>query len=222
MTTVQSSSRTSVSWLPSVTIGSTASARPAHQLGPAARAADVGHVGRQVHLRCRCRGRRSPRGCRSRPAPRTVVSTAWEMSLTRPPSRAAAMPAHSASSVTRISSATSGGDLADRDGDRGVAVPAVDDRAAVDRDHVAVGEHADAGDAVHDLVVDRGADGAGERRVAVALERRDAAVRADVVLGERVELAGGDTRPHRGAQQLEGLARPAGRRRASGRSARAS
>jgi hypothetical protein len=110
------------------------------------------------------------------------------MSLTRPPSRAAAMPAHRASSVTRISSATSSGTLADRDGDRCVAVPALDDGAAVDRDHVAVDKHPVAGDPVHDLVVDGGADGGRERRVAVAQERRHPSVRADVLLGEPVEL----------------------------------
>ena len=45
-------------------------------------------------------------------------------------------------------------DLADRDRDRGVGVPALDDRPAVDRDDVAVLEHDGvAGDAVHDHLV---------------------------------------------------------------------
>ena len=44
-------------------------------------------------------------------------------------------------------------DLADRNGHRGVGVPALDDRAAVDRDDVALLEHPVAGDAVHDHLV---------------------------------------------------------------------
>ncbi len=66
-------------------------------------------------------------------------------------------------------------------------------------------EHPVARDAVHDLVVDRRADRGREGRVAVALERRDTAVRADVVLGDRVELAGGDAGTYGGAQHLERL-----------------
>ena len=68
-----------------------------------------------------------------------------------------------------------GGTSPTRDGDRRVAVPAVDDRAAVDRDDVAVVQHPVARDAVDDLVVHRRADGRRERRVAVALEGRDGA-----------------------------------------------
>jgi hypothetical protein len=41
--------------------------------------------------------------------------------------------------------------------------------------------------------------------VAVALERRDAAAGADVVLGDRVQLAGRDARAYGVAQHLEGL-----------------
>ncbi len=68
-----------------------------------------------------------------------------------------------------------GCDLADADGDRRVAVPAVEHRAAVDarsgRRRASTCRRA--GDGVHDLLVDRGAD---RRRVAVvALERRDGA-----------------------------------------------
>ncbi len=63
-----------------------------------------------------------------------------------------------------------GATCADRHRDRRVAVPAVDDRTAVDRDQVALGQHPVARDAVHDLVVHRGADRAGE--AVVALERR--------------------------------------------------
>ena len=60
-----------------------------------------------------------------------------------------------------------GGGLPHRDGDGGVAVPALQDRAAVDGDVVALGQRPPAvGDAVHDLVVDRRADAAGETVVA--------------------------------------------------------
>ena len=88
--------------------------------------------------------------------------------------------------------------------DRRVAVPPVDDRPAVDRQQVAVGE--DLGvrrDAVHDLVVHRGAD---RRRVAVvAEERRHAAPVADDLLGQRVQLAGAD--PGRAAAETAASAR---------------
>jgi hypothetical protein len=85
--------------------------------------------------------------------------------------------------------------------DRGVAVPQAHLGAAVDREQVALDEHPRAGDAVHDLLVDRGA-----QRVPVAgheLEVRDAAVVADVGLGERVELKGGHAGAHGGVEQLE-------------------
>ena len=70
---------------------------------------------------------------------------------------------------------------------RGVAVPAVDIGAAVDRDDVARLEHARARDAVHDLVVDRGAD-----RVAVAAYELEVGASRrgdDDRVGERVQLA---------------------------------
>src|SRR5207253_11334102 len=56
----------------------------------------------------------------------------------------------------------------DRDGDRRVGVPAVDDRAGVDPHDVPLGELAPGrGDAVDDLLVYRRADGRGIRRRAV-------------------------------------------------------
>src|SRR5690606_34959975 len=57
--------------------------------------------------------------------------------------------------------------LADRGGEGGVAVVAVDDRPAVDRDDVALLEAAVVGDAVHHDLVDAGAD---HRREAVVAE----------------------------------------------------
>ncbi len=96
-----------------------------------------------------------------------------------------------------------GGDLPDRDGGGRVAVPALDDGTAVDGDDVTLGEHPLPGDAVHDLVVDRGADR--PREAVVALEGRHGTAGADVVLGDRVELGGADAGADRGAQQLQGL-----------------
>ena len=85
-----------------------------------------------------------------------------------------------------------GRDLADRERPRRVGDEAVERDADVDGEDVALAELVRAGDAVHDHRVRRHAD---RRRVAaVALEGRTAAVRADVVLGERVELAGRDAR----------------------------
>ena len=90
-----------------------------------------------------------------------------------------------------------------------VAVPAIDDRAGVDRDDLALAELPVARDAVDDLVVDRDAD-AGRERVAridpgVALERGDRADRPDVGLGDGVQLGRGDARPQLGLDQVEHL-----------------
>ena len=82
-------------------------------------------------------------------------------------------------------------DVPDRDGDRGVGDVAFEGGADVDREQIAVLQHAVARHAVHDLIVDRRAD---RRRVTVvADEGRHAAHRADRLIGEPVELAGGDT-----------------------------
>ena len=77
--------------------------------------------------------------------------------------RRGAMPCHSDPSVTSVRrwrSATSSGRrvVGDDDGERGVAVPALDLGAVVDRHDVAGLQDAVARDAVHDIVVDRGAD----------------------------------------------------------------
>ena len=86
------------------------------------------------------------------------------------------------------------GDLADRDTVIAESAdPAAVGHADVDRDHVAVAQRVRAGDAVHDHVVRRRADRAGE--AVVALERGHAALGADELLGEPVELGGRDARP---------------------------
>ena len=65
------------------------------------------------------------------------------------------------------------GDLSDRDRDRRVAVPAIHDRPAVDRDDVALAQDLLlVRDPVYDLLVDGGADAG--REALIALERRDA------------------------------------------------
>ncbi len=79
-----------------------------------------------------------------------------------------------------------GVDSADARGERGVAVPAVDDRPAVDRDDVALLEHPRAGDAVDDHLVRRRAD---HRRVAVVAEEvRRRAPAVEHVAPDLVEL----------------------------------
>src|SRR5262249_10329506 len=87
----------------------------------------------------------------------------------------------------------------DRDGPGGIAEIAVTADAEVEADQIAVSQHAVARrDAVHDLVVHRDADRCRERAAAhdVALEGRLRALLPGELLGERVELAGGDAGAH--------------------------
>ena len=131
-----------------------------------------------------------------------MSSTAAEMSPTRLPATAAAMPAMRARRVAVDELVDLGAGAAHDERPGRVAVPAVDDRADVDRHDLAVADHPVAGDAVDDLAVDRDAGARREGRRAppvaaaaeVALERRDRPGRADMVLGEAVELAGRDAR----------------------------
>jgi hypothetical protein len=89
-----------------------------------------------------------------------------------------------------------GSRLADDECPGAVAVPAVVDRARVDRHDLAVADRPIAGDAVDDLAVDRDAQARRERvaAVAVALERRHRAGAPDVALREPVEVSGRHTR----------------------------
>ena len=99
--------------------------------------------------------------------------------------------------------------VADIERPRTVAVPAVDDGARVDRHDLAGPDRPLAGDAVDDLVVDRDADAGREwpARVdpRVALERRRRAGRADVRLGDGVEMGRRDARPELGLDPVEDL-----------------
>ncbi len=81
-------------------------------------------------------------------------------------------------------------DRPDRKRPGGVGDEAVQRHADVDGEDVAVLQLHRPRDAVHDHRVRRQARGG--RIALVALERRLAAARADVLLGDRVELAGGD------------------------------
>ncbi len=91
-------------------------------------------------------------------------------------------------------------DQADAHREGGVAVPAVDDRTAVDRNDVASLQRAFVGDAVHDLVVDGRAD---HRRIAVIAEEvRRCAAAAQHVPSDSVELQRGHTGNCSGADRL--------------------
>ena len=93
--------------------------------------------------------------------------------------------------------------LTDCDRDRRIAMPAVHDRATVDRDHIAIVQDPISGDAVHHFIIDRGADGRGEGRIAISQKRRDASTRANGVFGKGVETAGRDPGSHGLANELE-------------------
>src|SRR5947209_7438838 len=94
-----------------------------------------------------------------------------------------------------------GADVADRNGDRGVRDPAVEDDADVDRQDVAAAEPVATRNAVHDHRVRRGADR--PREAAVALEGGLGAVRADELLRDDVEVARGRSRPGLRAQRRQ-------------------
>ncbi len=117
---------------------------------------------------------------------------ALEMSTRRLFTFIAAMPAHIDSSVTRDSSISSGAcPRTDEGGVRGVAVPAVDDRAGVDGDDVAVlQDRPVVRDAVDDDLVDRGADGRGGEP-AVPEEVRLRPVVGDHLARDLVQVARG-------------------------------
>ncbi len=174
--------------------------QPLHQARPATRAAVVRHVGRLVH--------------RTSDAVSDVVLDDAQVTLTahvalhrvRDVGDPSAQPGGTDAVPHRLLGdphqlARLRGDRTHRHGQGGVAVPPVDDGAAVDGDDVPVGEGALPRDAVHDLVVDRGADRAG--KAVVALERGRRAAGADVILRDRVELAGGDPGLDRVGQQLQ-------------------
>ena len=103
--------------------------------------------------------------------------------------------------------------VADEVAPRAVGVPAVDDAADVDAQHVALGDPALRGrDAVDHFVVDARADRARKRRVAaVALEGRRGARVADHPLRDRVERAGRQPGAQLGVQDVEDLGQDAAR-----------
>ena len=125
------------------------------------------------------------------------------------PGTAAAMPAIIASRVVSISRWHGRRRHADEERPGRIAVPAIDDGAGVDRHDLAVADRPLAGDAVDDLVIERDAQAGRERPARVdarvALERRDGAGRADVRLGQAVEVAGRDARLELALDECEDL-----------------
>ena len=112
------------------------------------------------------------------------------MSPIRLPSRAAAIPAASASWQTSSRRCDSGVERADPERVRAVRDRAVERDADVDRHEVAVLDDAPVRDPVDDHLVHRDADRAGIP--AIAERRRHAAVLADEVVRDAVELERGD------------------------------
>ena len=143
----------------------------------------------------RPRGRRGCGRPRS-PPPRRPSGRPAEMSPTVAPSWAASIPASSAARQTSSSRCASGAISPTREGRGRVGDHPVLGDADVEGDDVALARAVGAGDAVHDHVVGR--DAGRGREALVALRGRDAAVRADVLVGEPVELGHRD-RPARAA-----------------------
>src|SRR3954454_7852148 len=99
-------------------------------------------------------------------------------------------------------------DLADRHRNRAVAHEALQDRAEVETDDVSLLQLGPVGDAVHDDVIDGGADHRGIGREAhrrVALEGRLRAAFGQLLFRHRVELRRRHARPDDAAQDLEDL-----------------
>ncbi len=190
------------------------------QAGAAASAADVGYVGRLVHRRA------------DAVAGVVLEDAVAALLLAQPPLDRRGDVADPAAEPGRGDAGPQGGlgvgdqrdqvrrDPAHRHRDRGVAVPAVDDRAAVERDQVALTQLAVTRDAVHDLVVHRGADRG--REALVPEERRRRPGGADGVLGDGVQVGGGHARAARRPAAPRGCGRRPARPAASTRPARAS
>ena len=124
------------------------------------------------------------------------------MSTSRLPLRMAAMPGpHGLLGDPAQLVQLGGVALAHEDGERGVPVPAVDDRAGVDGEQVAVLEDGLlVGDAVHDDVVHRGADVA--REAAVAEEVGLGAVVGEHLRGDLVQILGAGARDRGGPARV--------------------
>ena len=133
------------------------------QLHAVARLAKIRHLRILVHVRRRCRGPQNPappKTLRLRPR----LCTAAPISPSVAPGFTAAMPACSDASVTFSSRAVSGVNLlAHRNRDRRIAVVAVDDRTAIDRNDVPFFQDPlRRRNTVHHFAVDRGAQHAGK------------------------------------------------------------
>ncbi len=94
-------------------------------------------------------------------------------------------------------------DRADRYRDRGVTMPAVHDRAAVDGDEISLTQYPLASwDGMHDLVVDGCADR--RRKTLVSLEGWNGALSPNRALGDDIKISGTDTRFDGRTQLLQG------------------
>ena len=141
VTTVQPSSSRTVSGPPSTTIGSMASAMPGRSRGPAARPPVVGH--RRVHVH------RAADAVADVLLDHAVPAGPADAGLHRVRDVAEAAPGAGLGQpvpqrgLARLEQGgVRGGDGAHADGEGRVAVPAADDGAAVDGDHVAVAQSA--------------------------------------------------------------------------------
>src|SRR5262249_51603269 len=93
-----------------------------------------------------------------------------------------------------------GVDAPDGSGERGIAVPTVDDRPAVDRDDVALLEHPGPRDALDDALVRRRADPRGGSVIPQESRLRTAPL--EDVAPDLVELCSGDTGEDRSADAV--------------------
>ena len=80
-------------------------------------------------------------------------------------------------------------------------MPAVQDEADIHRDQVAGGQRRVVGDPVHDHLVGRGADAAGE--APVAEERGNGTLLPDQALRQSIEVEGADPRRDRGLELVD-------------------
>ena len=112
------------------------------------------------------------------------------------PTRAASIPWNSDSRVTSSSFCNSGVIIAYRNRNRRIAVVAVQHHTAIDGNNISRFQHPPLRrDAVHDLVVHRGAQHAGI--IVISLERRLGAQVPDLALGHPLQIHGGTAGRHR-------------------------
>src|SRR6267142_4780748 len=173
-------------------------ARP--QLRPAPRVAEVRHLGTLVQ-------RAADSVADERPHDREAVPLHVRLDRVRDVGEAPARPALLDGLIEALAGDVEQllhlrGHVADGEGERAVRVVPVHDTPEVQADDIAVLDAAvGRGNPVHDLLVDRDADGG--REAAVALEGRPGAARRDEALHVLVDLERRQTRLHEAAQVLD-------------------